>query len=109
MTAIEPANIKLVKDASLRVEWSDGRVDQWTIAQLRVKCPCAACKESRSEQKKNRLAVIAGGVFSGKLVVAAAKPVGNYALHLEFSDGHDTGIYSFSYLRELSDQRAAKV
>jgi DUF971 family protein len=101
--AIEPARIKLQKDELLHVEWSDGRVDQWTIAQLRGKCPCAMCKENRQEQKKNRLAVISGNSFDGQLIVTSAKPVGNYAIHLTFSDGHDTGIFSFQYLREISD------
>lgn len=44
---------------------------------------------------------------TGKINVAinAIKPVGNYALQLVFSDGHDTGIYSWDYLYELATQQ----
>ena len=40
------------------------------------------------------------------LHVAAVEPIGNYALRLSFSDGHDRGIYPWSYLRELIEQQA---
>ena len=35
--------------------------------------------------------------------IMGMKPVGNYAYGIEFSDGHDTGIYTFEYLRELGE------
>jgi DUF971 family protein len=35
------------------------------------------------------------------------KPIGNYAYGIEFSDGHDTGIYTFEYLRELGEEATA--
>jgi DUF971 family protein len=35
--------------------------------------------------------------------IASVEPVGNYALLLHFDDGHNTGIYSWGYLRELGD------
>jgi DUF971 family protein len=37
--------------------------------------------------------------------ITAIKPVGNYAVQLVFDDGHDTGIYSWDYLRELCESR----
>ncbi|WP_271612383.1 gamma-butyrobetaine hydroxylase-like domain-containing protein [Bradyrhizobium sp. CCBAU 21362] len=39
--------------------------------------------------------------------VAGFEPIGNYALRLLFSDGHDRGIYPWSYLRELAEQQPA--
>ena len=44
---------------------------------------------------------------TGKLKVNITEliPVGNYALQLVFSDGHDSGIFSWTYLRELCDQQ----
>jgi len=41
------------------------------------------------------------------LHVTALEPIGNYALRLLFSDGHDRGIYPWPYLRELADEQAA--
>jgi DUF971 family protein len=52
----------------------------------------------------------AGGielVVEADLRLAAAEPIGNYALRLFFSDGHDRGIYPWIYLRELADEQAA--
>ncbi|MCP1845555.1 DUF971 family protein [Bradyrhizobium sp. USDA 4524] len=46
-------------------------------------------------------------VIAPGLHVAGIEPVGNYALRLSFSDGHDRGIYPWSYLRELAEQQPA--
>lgn len=98
---ISPTNLKLKKDEKLTIDWSDGTHSEFTIAKLRKFCPCAACKELRKEMGKNRLTVLPPGTTSGPIIVEKAEMVGNYALRITWSDGHDTGIYSFSYLREL--------
>jgi len=41
------------------------------------------------------------------VAITAIKPVGNYALQLVFDDGHDTGLYSWTYLHELCRNQAA--
>jgi DUF971 family protein len=70
---------------------------------LRAKCPCALCKTVREEQSsKKSLLTILPGNYSGKISVVSAKLVGNYALQIEWSDDHGSGIYSFSYLREIA-------
>jgi DUF971 family protein len=43
----------------------------------------------------------------GPLTATNAQLVGGYALRVEFSDGHDTGIYSFNYLREICPEAKA--
>jgi DUF971 family protein len=40
--------------------------------------------------------------------IRAIEPVGAYAVRLVFDDGHDSGLYSWKYLRELADERAAR-
>ena len=42
-----------------------------------------------------------GGFKEGPVTVVSAEPVGNYALRLQWSDDHGSGIYSFAYLREI--------
>jgi hypothetical protein len=42
---------------------------------------------------------------TGPLVATSAELVGNYAIRIRFSDGHDTGIYSWAYLREIDPAR----
>lgn len=96
-----PRKLNLKKDESLTIIWSDGRESVFTIAQLRAKCPCAGCKELRAQMSKSRLTVLPD---TGTLKVTAlgAQMVGNYAVRIEFSDGHASGIFSFAYLREIS-------
>lgn len=102
MTAT-PTNLKLKKDEKLSIDWSDGTHSEFTVAKLRKFCPCAACKDLRKEMSTNRLTVLPPGtVVDGPIVVEKAELVGNYAIRITWSDGHATGIYSFTYLRELS-------
>jgi len=69
------------------------------------RCPCALCKEAREKlaQPRNRLRVLPGN-YSKPMHIAQAQLVGNYALQIEWSDNHDSGIYSFAYLRTLPIQ-----
>lgn len=66
-------------------------------------CPCAMCKMVRAgEQKKKKTSLtILPGNFSAPLSVLKAELIGNYALRIDWSDNHTSGIYSFVYLREL--------
>ncbi len=100
-----PKHIDLKKDTALTIHWSDGRVSIYPIAYLRKLSPSAEAKELRKEMARNPLTVLpasagqAGG--AGSLTAEAIELVGNYAVRLRFSDGHDTGIYSFAYLRQI--------
>ncbi len=51
--------------------------------------------------EENPLAVLPT-TASGPLSATAIEPVGNYAIRIRFSDGHASGIYSWSYLREIA-------
>lgn len=102
---IVPKHLDLKKDERLVVEWSDGRACVYTISYLRSMCPCAQCRIVREgEQKKKSPLTILPGNYSGALSATSAELVGNYALKLAFSDNHDTGIYSFEYLRQIAPQ-----
>jgi DUF971 family protein len=98
--------LNLKKDEKLEVDFADGHRCTYTISYLRSMCPCAMCKTVREEQskrKKTSLTILPGN-YSGDLKATSAEMVGNYALKIAFSDGHDTGIYSFTYLREICPQ-----
>jgi DUF971 family protein len=102
-----PLRLNLKKDEKLEIEWQDGLRSIYPIALLRQMCPCALCRQQREEQrtrKKTSLMVLSG-THAGPLVVVDAELVGGYALRLEWSDDHGSGIYSFQYLREISPQR----
>src|SRR5690554_3690515 len=103
MNEITPNKLDLKKDQRLRIEWSDGEVCEYTIGYLRTMCPCAMCKTVRTgsdphqllqPKPKSRSLTILPGNFSQQITVTHAELVGNYALKLQFSDEHDTGIYS---------------
>lgn len=78
----------------MQLTWADGVTSQLPHAILRGYCPCASCQGHGST-----LAFKAGGA----LELREIEQVGNYALGLGWADGHNTGIYSFRYLRTLGD------
>lgn len=100
-----PRRLELKKDEGLLVEWSEGRESFYPIALLRRMSPSAEMRKLREEQAKNPLTVLpasaARASSGGALRAESAELVGNYALRIRFSDGHETGLYSWAYLREI--------
>jgi DUF971 family protein len=99
-----PVRIDLKKDRGLTVEWEDGAASYYTIAYLRRMSPSADMRALREEMAKNPLTVLpasAVGAPGTELTASSAELVGNYAIKITFSDGHDTAIYSWAYLREI--------
>jgi DUF971 family protein len=98
-----PAKLDLKRDEKLEILWPDGTRSVYGLSYLRSMCPCAACKEQRLEQKQSKSPLkILPGNYSKPLTVVSAELVGNYALRIDWSDDHATGIYSFEYLRSIS-------
>ena len=83
---------------TLSALWEDGRLDQLDVRDLRLACRCAACIEELSGRALLDARTIAPGITP-----RAITSVGNYAINVAWSDGHDTGIYSHGYLRSLGD------
>jgi DUF971 family protein len=109
-----PAKLDLKRDEKLEILWKDGRRSVYTLSYLRSMCPCAMCKMIRegrdphdispqpAEPRKKPLLNILPGNYAQPLTVLKAELVGNYALKIDWSDDHATGIYSFEYLRSIS-------
>jgi DUF971 family protein len=100
----EPTATKLTmkRDQGLEIVWSDGSVSTYPLVYLRTMCPCAACKEVRADSKSSGSSLtILPGNYAEPLTVTAVERVGNYAIRLDWSDHHGSGIYSFAYLREI--------
>jgi DUF971 family protein len=117
----KPASVKVhvSSGAGIDITWSDGHASHYNFAYLREECPCAMCNDEREkkadrqrkdEQLKKENAVQTAApalnspllpMFKPKLSAKAAHAVGNYALQIDFNDGHGTGIYSFDYLRTI--------
>lgn len=102
-----PTSIDLKKDRGLTVEWSDGTSSYYAIAYLRRMSPSADMKQLRDEMQTNPLTILnpRGGGSGGPVVATEAQLVGNYAIKIEFSDGHSSGIYSWEYLRQIDPAR----
>jgi DUF971 family protein len=85
-------------DAALRVTWGDGRECLYGAAQLRRLCPCAQCVNEFTGER-----VLKAEAVPDDLEIEDVGIVGRYALTFRWSDRHDTGIYSFRYLREICE------
>jgi len=101
--------VHVTSGAGVDIVWSDGHSSHYAFDYLRDKCPCATCNDERrkKEEAEERMGPAGGAlpsalpIFKPKARARSAKPVGNYALQIDFTDGHSTGIYSFEHLREI--------
>ena len=85
------------------IRWADGAESRFEPAHLRRACACAACvNEWTGEQLLKPESV------SDAVTIEYIGIVGRYALNFRFSDKHETGIYSFKYLRELAEKVSGK-
>jgi DUF971 family protein len=98
-TKLRPANITIDKNKKqVHISWSDDRESVYAFEQLRTACPCAECKAYRADDNPLRQAVVySTGLDSAELV-------GNYAIQFLWDDGHRFGIFTWEYLRALSQQ-----
>ena len=97
---IEPREIKHEDDFSLSITWGDGRRCRYRASDLRRSCPCAQCVNEWTGQR-----VLKPESISENIEIQDLSIVGRYALNFRWSDGHETGIYSFRYLRELCESQ----
>lgn len=92
-------------EAALRIRWSDGRETVATVAKLRAVCPCATCREKKKKAEtdtaKPMLLPVLSVAETQPLRIEGMRPVGNYAYNIAFSDGHDSGIFTFDMLLNL--------
>ncbi|HSY20192.1 MAG TPA: DUF971 domain-containing protein [Candidatus Acidoferrales bacterium] len=96
---MRPQDIQQIGN-ELAVRWSDGSESFIQLETLRRACPCAGCKgetDIMGNLYKNPEQPLAAKAF----VLAKFMVVGGYAIQPVWADGHNTGLYSFDYLRAL--------
>lgn len=102
MTRAWPTELKLDHEKrTLAVTFDDGECFALPAELLRVLSPSAEVQGHSPEQRVT---------VPGKKNVRILRlvPVGNYAVRIVFDDGHDTGLYSWDYLRELGENSEAR-
>jgi DUF971 family protein len=101
-TSLMPMKIERSGQNELLITWGDGQTLRYTAKVLRDACPCATCREKQAVQQKNPLQLaILKPEETLPLTIRGMKPIGVYAYTIDFSDGHNTGIYTFEVLRSL--------
>jgi DUF971 family protein len=94
-----PEEIRLSKAKdSLFVKFDNGYETTLTAELLRVESPSAEVQGHGSGQKTTP----AG---KANVTIAAIEPVGNYAIRISFSDGHDTGLFSWDILHDYGQRQ----
>jgi DUF971 family protein len=99
MAAVTPTEIKLHQTSrKLEIAFSDGARYELPFELLRVYSPSAEVRGHGPGQEVLQ-------VGKREVLVISAEPVGLYALNFEFSDGHNSGIFSWDYLHELGEKK----
>jgi DUF971 family protein len=92
----DPLRVTPFPNGELGIVWADGHESFLPGHALRCACACAGCVDELSGQKTLRDETVPADVH-----VVSFEPVGNYALKIDWSDGHDTGLYTYRLLRSL--------
>jgi len=100
----DPEHIAISKSKGIKIDWKDGHHSEYALKYLRDKCPCAGCTGAHGtpprvpepEQPSSPFQM-----YQPALKMLGVDPVGNYAIRINWSDGHSAGIYSYDHLREI--------
>src|SRR5579862_6677378 len=84
------------KEGQMAIQWSDSHHSQYRSRDLRLACRCAACVDEWTHES-----LVNAGAIPEQINPTAIEVVGQYALHFSWSDGHNTGIYTYDYLRQI--------
>ena len=90
------ARVTPFPNGELGIVWEDGHESYFPGRELRCACGCAHCVDETSGAK-----LLQDERVPQDLRIVEVHPVGNYAVGITWTDGHDTGIYSYARLRAL--------
>ena len=94
-TALE---IKQSGPRTLAIHWADGYRALYDVRELRLACGCAVCVDEWTGDERLDPKSVPEDVHPLRI-----EPVGRYAIQINWSDGHETGIYPFRRLRDLAN------
>lgn len=103
MADLAPVGLKQLGPATLGIVWNDGHNSFYRVRTMRLNCRCAHCVDEWTREKILDESKIPADIKPRKI-----EPVGRYAFRVVWSDGHDTGFYTFDSLRKLCECPACR-
>jgi DUF971 family protein len=103
---VNPKSIKVKDKKTLKIVWEDDSKSLLSLKYMRDQCPCATCKGETVLLKTFRppaKTIITPEMY----IIKNIETVGGYAIQITWADGHNTGIYSWDYLKELEEGQTA--
>jgi DUF971 family protein len=98
---VQVVDVEVDRTTAMRVTYEDGVDATFPVLALRRACPCAGCRGQRDQGRE---------AFTGTAVtILEAELHGNWGISIRWSDGHNTGIYAWSYLRSWWDVDANSI
>lgn len=93
-----PVELKQLGGSNLGIVWSDGHNSFHKVRTIRLNCHCAHCVDEWTREKILKDDSVPSDIRPKKI-----EPVGRYAFRFTWSDGHDTGFYTFDSLRKICE------
>ena len=90
-----PKEIRQLGPQEMGIQWADGHEGVYQVRDLRISCRCALCIDEMSGAPR-----LDPGSVPADVRPVEISAVGNYAVHIIWSDGHQSGIYTYPHLRE---------
>ena len=101
-----PKQIKIENKTKLLIKWEDDSESRLNLKYLRDECPCANCKGETilfKTYRPEKRAKETPEMYRIKNI----EIVGGYAIQITWKDGHDTGIYSWDYIKKLAENQSS--
>ena len=99
---MKPKQVKIFNKDKLKITWDDSAETILSLKYMRDECPCAGCKGETILLKTYRPpapTVVTPEMYQVKNI----EVVGDYAIQVTWKDGHNTGIYSWDYIKQLEE------
>ncbi|RMH63708.1 MAG: DUF971 domain-containing protein [Calditrichaeota bacterium] len=99
-----PKTIEQISDQVITITWDDDSKQIFFADTTRKACPCATCKDEKDEAGNNKNPFKVLKMTPQNIYFTKWEMVGRYAIRFVFSDRHDSGIYTYDYLREIGEK-----
>ena len=99
-----PVEIRQSSPTQLSIRWAGGVESLYAVRELRLACACALCVDEWTGENK-----LDAGEIPADVRPVRINSVGRSAIGIDWTDGHETGIYAFDTLRALANGEGAEL